>query len=333
MLSYPYHHTRPRPRRNRKNSSIRNAIQEVFLPVHSLVQPIFILDPNISMQKQAISSMPGIYRHSMDSMLKEVQELMDLGLFNVILFPVVSEEKKDGYGSYSHSPKNFYLQAIVQIKEKFPQVNVITDVALDPYSSDGHDGILKDGIILNDETIDILVKMSIAQAKAGADIIGPSDMMDGRILKIREGLDKNGFQNVSIMSYTAKYASHFYSPFRDALGSAPKHGNKKTYQMSYKNKREALLEAQLDFLEGADFLMVKPALFYLDIIQSIKEKFPIPVAAYSVSGEYSMVKLAIQNGYCPQKGAIEEVLYSIRRAGADMIITYFAKEYAQMCQV
>ncbi|MEY3742242.1 MAG: hypothetical protein RL371_1145, partial [Bacteroidota bacterium] len=231
--------------------------------------------------------------------------------------------------SYSWASDNFYLSAISTIKKEFPELVVMTDVAMDPYSSDGHDGLVQNGQILNDETLPILAKMTIAQAQAGADIIGPSDMMDGRVGYLRSALDDNGFTDVSIMSYTAKYASAFYGPFRDALNSAPKSGDKKTYQMNPANKREALLEAQLDFEEGADMLMVKPALCYLDVISLLKESFPVPITAYNVSGECAMVYAAAQNGWLDYERAVSEMLLSMRRAGADAILTYFAKDFAQ----
>jgi porphobilinogen synthase len=237
---------------------------------------------------------------------------------------------KDKIASYSYADDNFYLDAIRQIKERFPESVVMSDVAMDPYSSDGHDGYVEDGKILNDETLPILARMTIAQAQAGVDIIGPSDMMDGRVGVLRQALDEEGFTDVSIMSYSAKYASAFYGPFRDALNSAPKLGDKKTYQMNPANKREALLEAQLDFEEGADMLMVKPALCYLDVIHILKENFSIPITAYNVSGECAMVYAAAKNGWLDYDRAVFEMLLSIKRAGADGILTYFAKDFAKM---
>jgi len=231
--------------------------------------------------------------------------------------------------SYSYADDNFYLNAIRTLKDKFPEIVLMSDVAMDPYSSDGHDGLVQDGKILNDETLPILNKMALAQAQAGIDIIGPSDMMDGRVESIRETLDINGYTDVSIMSYTAKYASAFYGPFRDALNSAPKSGDKKTYQMNPANKKEALLEAELDFLEGADMLMVKPALCYLDIIHVLKENFNIPITAYNVSGECAMIYAAAEKGWLNYDLAVAEILLSIRRAGADGILTYFAKDFAK----
>jgi porphobilinogen synthase len=244
---------------------------------------------------------------------------MQLGLRNFILFPAIAEQHKDRYATYSYHPECYYLKAIREFKARFPECTVITDVAMDPYSSDGHDGLYDNGKILNDETLSVLDKMALAQAAAGADILGPSDMMDGRVGHLRKALDASGFNQVSIMSYTAKYASCFYGPFRDALDSAPKHGNKLSYQMSPPNARE----------EGADFLMVKPALAYLDIIAKLKEASNLPIVAYNVSGEYAMIKAASANGWIDEQRAIEEVLLSIKRAGADIIITYFAKQYLQ----
>jgi porphobilinogen synthase len=245
------------------------------------------------------------------------------------LFPAVDESLKDKTGSYSWAEDNFYLKAIRKIKDTFPEVMLMSDVALDPYSSDGHDGLVENGKILNDETLNLLNKMAVAQAQAGIDIVGPSDMMDGRVGSIREALDENGFVDVSIMSYTAKYASAFYGPFRDALNSAPKSGDKKTYQMNPANKREALLEAELDVSEGADMIMVKPALCYLDIVHMLKENFTVPVTAYNVSGECAMVYAAAEKGWINYEMAVSELLLSIRRAGADGILTYFAKDFAK----
>lgn len=315
-----------RPRRNRKSSAIRDLVQETTLQVSDFIFPMFVQEG--TNQKVEVKSMPGIYRFSLDNLLEELKEVTDLGIRAIDLFPNYPESKKDTTASESHQEDTFYLKAITAIKEKFPELVIMTDAAMDPYSSDGHDGLVENGKILNDATLEILAKMTLAQAKAGADIIGPSDMMDGRVGFIRNNLDVNGFTDVSIMSYSAKYASAFYGPFRDALESAPKFGDKKTYQMNPANKREALLEAQLDFEEGADMLMVKPALSYLDIIRLLDENFDIPIAAYNVSGEYAMIKAAAQNGWLDGDRAMMEVLMSIRRAGAKCILTYFAKEAA-----
>jgi porphobilinogen synthase len=242
----------------------------------------------------------------------------------------VPDAKKDSLATESYQKDSLYLQSIHEISTRFPEISILTDVAMDPYSSDGHDGVVRDGQILNDETLPILAKMAIAQAQAGSKLIGPSDMMDGRVGYLREALDDAGFSNVGIMAYTAKYASAFYGPFRDALESAPKFGDKKTYQMNPANRREALIELELDEAEGADFLMVKPALAYLDIISLLRENSHLPIAAYNVSGEYAMIKAAAQNGWLDGEKAMLECLLSIKRAGAQVILTYFAKEFAQL---
>lgn len=313
-----------RPRRNRKSAVIREMIQENHLSAANLIFPLFIVEGQ--QQKTEISSMPGIFRYSIDNLLREIESCLKLGLKSFDLFPNIEDSLKDKYASISYKKGNLYLRAIEEVKKNFPEACVVTDVAMDPYSSDGHDGIVENGKILNDETLDILGKMSLAHAQAGADIIAPSDMMDGRIGYIRELLDQNGFKDVSLMSYTAKYASAFYGPFRDALNSAPKAGDKKTYQMNPANSREALIEAQLDMEEGADFLMVKPGLPYLDIVKLLRDNFDLPIAAYNVSGEYAMLKAAIGNGWLDAERSIMETLLSFRRAGATSILTYHAKE-------
>lgn len=316
-----------RPRRNRKNAAIRDMVQESHLGVENLIFPLFLKDgKNI---KEEIASLPNIYRWSIDLLLKEIEECLKLGIRVFDIFPAVEEHLKNETASLSYDPANFYLKAIQKIKETFPDVVLMSDVALDPYSSDGHDGLVRNGNIVNDETLPILAKMSVAQAQAGIDIIGPSDMMDGRVGVIRSALDDAGYAEASIMSYTAKYASAFYGPFRDALNSAPKSGDKKTYQMNPANKSEALIEAQLDIEEGADMIMVKPALCYLDVIHLLKENFATPVTAYNVSGEYAMVHAASQKGWLDYNSAMNEMLLSIKRAGADGILTYFAKDFAQ----
>lgn len=317
-----------RPRRNRASETIRNFANETTLSVKNLIYPLFLVD-GVGV-KDEVKSMPGNFRWSVDTASKEIKLCMELGIKTFVLFPAVADEFKDKHATYGSSPDNFYLKAIKSFKSEFPEITIMTDVAMDPYSSDGHDGYVDDGEILNDKTLQILQKMALAQAEAGADIIGPSDMMDGRVAAIREALDERGFTNVSIMSYTAKYASAFYGPFRDALDSAPKSGDKKTYQMNPANKREALLEAELDFEEGADFMMVKPALAYLDIIHLLKENFPIPIAAYNVSGEVAMIKAAALNGWIDYDKVVVETLLSIKRAGADIILTYLAKDYARI---
>lgn len=312
-----------RPRRNRKSAVIRDMIQETHLSPSNLIFPLFIIDGEN--QKEEVKSMPGIYRYSIDNLLREVESCMNIGLKAFDLFPAVQENLKDKYATESYREGSLYLRAIHAVKKNFPEACVITDVAMDPYSSDGHDGIVENDIILNDETLEVLGKMALAHAQNGADIIAPSDMMDGRIGYIRNLLDENGFTDVSLMSYTAKYASAFYGPFRDALGSAPKKGDKKTYQMNPANIREALIEAQLDAQEGADFLMVKPGLPYLDVIKLLNDNFDLPIAAYNVSGEYAMLKAAIANGWLSE-ASILETLMSFRRAGATSILTYHAKE-------
>jgi len=317
-----------RPRRNRKSEVVRKLVEETTLSKNDLIFPMFMVDG--AGIKEEVPSMPGIYRHSTDLLLEEISDCLNLGIHTFCLFPAFEEKLKDKYATVSYDPDNFYLKAIEQIKKDFPDACIMTDVAMDPYSSDGHDGIVENGEILNDETLEVLGKMSLAQAKAGADILGPSDMMDGRVQHIRELLDDEGFTKVSIMSYTAKYASAFYGPFRDALDSAPKSGDKKTYQMNPANVKEALIEAELDELEGADMLMVKPALSYLDVINALSVTSDLPIAAYNVSGEYAMIKAADQKGWLDGEKTMLEVLLSIRRAGAKIILTYFAKEFASL---
>ena len=315
-----------RPRRNRKSAAIRNLVQENWVSVNDLIFPMFLMEGKNT--KSQIASMPGINRLSSDLMLKEIEACMKLGLTHFCIFPAIADKLKDKKATEGLNKKGLYPSTIKLIKKNFPEAVIMTDVAMDPYSSDGHDGLVKDGKILNDETLEILAKMALVQAEAGADIIGPSDMMDGRVGYIREALDDVGYTDVSIMSYTAKYASAFYGPFRDALDSAPKFGDKKTYQMNPANSREAILEAELDFNEGADYLMVKPALSYLDIIKTLKDNFTLPIAAYNVSGEYAMVKAAAAKGWIDEKRVRDEILLSMKRAGADIILTYFAKEFA-----
>lgn len=319
-------HNIRRPRRNRKSAAIRAMVEETRVTTNDFIYPLFLVDGKN--QKVEVSSMPGIFRLSTDLMLKEIEECMKLGVNAFDIFPVVEDQFKDKTATRSYDSKFFYLKALKEIKKQFPEACIMTDVAMDPYSSDGHDGLVQDGKILNDETLEILGKMALAQAHTGIDIVGPSDMMDGRVGYIRSILDKNGFTGVSIMSYTAKYSSGFYNPFREALDSAPKFGDKKTYQMNPANRQEALLEAALDTEEGADFLMVKPALSYLDVISLLKDNCSLPIAAYNVSGEYSMVKAAALKGWLDGDRVMNEILLSIKRAGADIILTYFAKEFA-----
>ena len=317
-----------RPRRNRSSAAIRTMVEENRLSVKDLLFPLFVMDGSAT--KTEIKSMPGIYRYTTDLLLKEIEACLNLGITSYALFPQVAEERKDTLATESHRKGSLYLEAIHAVTSRFPEISMLTDVAMDPYSSDGHDGIVKNGEILNDETLDVLAKMAVAQAQAGSKLIGPSDMMDGRVGYIRDSLDDAGFTNVGIMAYSAKYASAFYGPFRDALESAPKFGDKKTYQMNPANSREALREAELDELEGADFLMVKPALAYLDIISLLRDNTNLPIAAYNVSGEYAMVTAAAANGWIDGEKAMLESLLAMKRAGAQVILTYFAKEFAQL---
>jgi len=319
-----------RPRRNRKSPVIRDLVQETRLTSHDFIYPLFVIEG----QNQAVevASMPGIFRYSPDRLLPEIAECVELGIHAFAPFPGLGDHLKDPLARESANPDGLYLRTVAEIKRQFPDVAIMTDVAMDPYSSDGHDGVVNQetGEILNDASLEILGQMALAQARAGADIIGPSDMMDGRVAWIRDVLDRNAFQHVSIMSYTAKYASAFYGPFRDALASAPKRGDKKSYQMNPANRREALRELALDEAEGADLVMVKPALSYLDIIREVKNATTLPVTAYNVSGEYAMVKAAAQRGWIDGERTMLEVLLSIKRAGADAILTYFAKEAARV---
>jgi porphobilinogen synthase len=315
-----------RPRRNRQSEAIRSLVRETNLTPDHLVQPLFLVDgQNI---REDIPSLPVSQRLSVDQVLREVEECLDLGVRSFMMFPAIPEALKDATATYSYHEDNFYLHAARQVKERYPEICLISDVAMDPYSSDGHDGLVRDGEILNDESLPILARMGVAQAQAGFDLLGPSDMMDGRVGFLRESLDEAGYTKTGIMSYTAKYASAFYGPFRDALDSAPKAGDKKTYQMDPANRREALIEARLDESEGADFLMVKPALHYLDVIKSLKDHSSLPIAAYHVSGECAMLVAACQNGWLDYETAMPETLLSLRRAGTDAIITYFAKDFA-----
>ncbi len=315
-----------RPRRNRKSAALRSMVAENHLLLSDLIFPMFVV-PGEN-QKIAITSMPGIYRYSLDLLLAEIGECVNLGLSAFALFPALPDSIKDKFATESTNEQGLYLEAIRRIKACYPDIVLMTDVAMDPYSSDGHDGYVEHGEIINDKTLPILAAMAVAQAKAGADILGPSDMMDGRIGYIREALDDAGFTNTSIMAYTAKYASAFYGPFRDALDSAPKFGDKKTYQMNFANSKEALIEADLDVAEGADILMVKPGLPYLDIVKLLADNFQQPIAAYNVSGEYAMVKAAAANGWIDNDKAMIESLVGLKRAGAKIILTYFAKELA-----
>ena len=317
-----------RPRRNRRSQVIRDMVQETRLTAHDFICPLFLTEGQN--QAQEIKSMPGIFRFTADRIIDEIGQCVELGVKAFAPFPNINDGLKDRLARESANPNGLYLRTVADIKRQFPDVVLMTDVAMDPYSSDGHDGVVdaESGEILNDASLEILGQMALAQARAGADIIGPSDMMDGRVAWIRRVLDDNAFQHVSIMSYTAKYASAFYGPFRDALASAPKRGDKKTYQMNPANRREALRELALDEAEGADMVMIKPALSYLDVIMAVKAATHLPVTAYNVSGEYAMVKAAAQHGWLDGERTMLEVLLSIKRAGADAILTYFAKDAA-----
>ncbi|NCR54383.1 MAG: porphobilinogen synthase [Microcystis aeruginosa L211-07] len=319
-----------RPRRLRYTPAICRLVRETELTVNDLIYPLFIMEGEN--QRVAIPSMPDCYRYSLDLLLKEVVNAYNLGINAIALFPLIAEDKKDNFGRESYNPDGLVPRTVKAIKKEVPEIIIITDVALDPFSIYGHDGIVEDGKILNDETLEVLVKMSLSQAAAGANFVAPSDMMDGRVGAIRRALDAAGYLDVGILAYTAKYASAYYGPFRDALESAPKFGDKKTYQMDGANSREALREASLDITEGADIIMVKPALAYLDIIRRLRDSSHLPVAAYNVSGEYAMIKAAAKQGWIDEKSLILETLTSMKRAGADLILTYFALDVALMKQ-
>ncbi|MEO6638455.1 MAG: porphobilinogen synthase [Ginsengibacter sp.] len=318
-------------RRNRilrQSPSIRSMVAETTLTPNDFMAPLFIDEgENVEFE---IPSMPGYYRRSIDGILKEVQELWSLGIKSILLFIKAPDELKDNTGKEAWNPEGLMQRSIKAIKDAFPEMVIMTDVALDPYSSYGHDGIVENGEIVNDPTVEALVKMSVSHAQAGADFVAPSDMMDGRIGAIREALEKNNFTKTGIMAYSAKYASCFYGPFRDALDSAPGFGDKKTYQMDYANRIEAIKEAEIDEDEGADIVMVKPAMAYLDIIREVKNSVTIPVSAYHVSGEYAMIKAAAKMGWINEDKAILESMTSIKRAGADLIATYFAKDVVRL---
>jgi porphobilinogen synthase len=314
-----------RPRRLRKNEGIRTLTRETRLSVEELVYPLFVV-PGEKV-KEEIPSMPGIFRYSVDEAVNEVKEIKDLGIQAILIFGI--PERKDEYGSEAYDENGIVQRALRRIREKVEDVVLITDVCMCEYTSHGHCGIIEKGNVHNDKTLKYLGKIALSHAKAGADIVAPSDMMDGRVGFIREMLDKNGFENIAIMSYSAKYASAFYGPFREAVYSTPQFGDRRGYQMDPSNIREALREIAMDIEEGADIVMVKPALSYLDVIRAVREEFDHPVAAYNVSGEYSMVKAAGKLGWIDESQVAMEILTSIKRAGADIIITYFAKEIAK----
>ena len=316
----------PRPRRLRRTAGLRRMVRETVLTAADFIYPLFVMEGKGL--REAIPSMPDCYRYSLDLLLEEAKVARDLGIGAIALFPLIPEAQKDNAGTESYNPQGLIPRAVRALKQAVPELLVITDVALDPYSSKGHDGIVENGQILNDETVAVLAKQALVQAEAGADFVAPSDMMDGRVGEIRKALDVEEWINVGILAYSAKYASAYYGPFRDALASAPKFGDKKTYQMDAANAREAIKEIDLDIAEGADIIMVKPALAYLDIICGIKQHTNVPVAAYNVSGEYAMIKAAAQQGWIDEQTVMLETLTSIKRAGADIILTYFAKEAA-----
>ncbi len=318
-----------RPRRIRKNQFIRDLVAETALPEASqLIYPVFIQEGRNYFQE--IASMPGQYRMSIDTLLQKIAAWKKLGINNYALFPNIENKLKNAKSTEALNANGFLYQAIKKIKDRYPDVNIFADLALDPFNSDGHDGIVENGEIVNDKTVEILSRMAVLQAQAGADFVCPSDMMDGRVGMIRKALESEGLTTTGIVAYSAKYASAFYGPFRDALDSAPRAGDKKTYQMDYRNSREAIKEIDLDIKEGADIVMVKPALSYLDIISEAKRYFKHPVAAYNVSGEYAMVKAAGKNGWIDENKAMVEILTSIKRAGADIIFTYHAVDYAKL---
>ena len=321
---FPY----SRPRRLRTSENMRRMVQEHHLRPADFIAPVFVMEGEN--EKTEIPSMPGYYRFTLDLLLKEVEEIQSLEIPAVLLFAKVPENLKDNEGTEALNPDGLMQRAVRAIKKEFPDLVVMTDVALDPYSSYGHDGIVEDGEIVNDKSAELLAKMAVSHAEAGADMVAPSDMMDGRIGFMREDLETAGFHNTGIMAYSAKYASSYYGPFRDALDSAPGFGDKKTYQMNPANVTEAIKEAIFDEEEGADIVMVKPGLPYLDVVRAVKENVSIPVAVYNVSGEYSMIKAAAQNGWLDEEEAMMEALIGFKRAGADLIATYFAKDAARL---
>ena len=319
-----------RPRRLRTSSAIRALVAENSLSVNDLMTPLFILEGEG--QQKEIPSMPGYYKKSLDLTLEDVKELCAMGLKSVLLFVQVDDSLKDNSGTEAVNPEGLMQQAVRAIKRVVPEMLVMTDVALDPYSSWGHDGIVEDGKIVNDPTVEVLAEMALSHASAGADFVAPSDMMDGRIKSIRKRLDEEGFENTGIMSYSAKYASSFYGPFRDALDSAPGFGNKNTYQMNPANAIEGVKEALLDIEEGADMVMVKPGLPYLDMVHRVKQVSEVPVSVYHVSGEYAMIKAAAAKGWIDEDTAIMESLMSFKRAGADLIATYFSRDAVRLLE-
>lgn len=317
-----------RGRRLRSSAALRDMIAEHHLRPADFIAPVFIMEGEH--KKIEIPSMPDYYRYTPDVVMEEIDELQEAGIRSVLLFVKVPEEKKDNKGTEALNPEGLMQQSVRAIKKEFPDMLVMTDVALDPYSSYGHDGIVRDDEIVNDASVEVLTKMALSHAKAGADMVAPSDMMDGRIAAIRKGLDEGAFEHTGIMAYSAKYASSYYGPFRDALDSAPGFGDKKTYQMDPANVREAIKEAKLDEQEGADIVMVKPGLPYLDVVRAVKEHVSVPVSVYNVSGEYAMLKAAAAKGWLNEEEAMMEALIGFKRAGADLIATYFAKAASKL---
>ena len=317
-----------RNRRLRVNETLRSLIRETIITPNDFLVPLFVIEGQN--KKEEIQSMPNYFKMSIDVLLKEVEALYSLGLKSILLFAQVDEKLKDNYGSEAINKDGLMQRAIKSIKDKFPSLLVMSDVALDPYSSNGHDGVVENGLIVNDITNDILSKMSLTHIEAGADFVAPSDMMDGRVKAIRTLFEKEGYHNAGIMSYSAKYASCFYGPFRDALDSKPGFGDKKTYQMDIGNRNEAMNEVKLDIQEGADIVMIKPGISYLDIIRDIKNNFNIPISAYQVSGEYAMIKSAAKNGWINEDQAILETSIAFKRAGANFIASYFAKDVVKL---
>lgn len=316
-----------RPRRLRRTASIREAVAETHLSAAQLVLPVFVMEGE--RREEAIGSMPGISRRTLDLLPAYVERAALAGVRSLALFPKIAEGKKDSSAKEALNHLGLVPKTVAALKKQFPELTLYTDIALDPFSADGHDGLVRHGEVVNDLSVEVLARMAVIHAEAGADFVAPSDMMDGRVGAIRRALDERGFSNVGILSYGAKYASCFYGPFRDALDSAPKAGDKKTYQMDPRNLREAIREVQLDVAEGADGVMVKPAGAYLDVIRAVRESVNIPVAAYQVSGEYSMIRFGAEHGLFRWEAAMEESLFAIRRAGADLVFTYFAEEMAR----
>lgn len=318
-----------RPRRNRKNQSIRDLVSNVKLDTSDLVMPLFIKEGGAS--REEVKMMPGIYRENLEQTYRTCEKLLDLNIKGIALFPCIDQKLKDKMATESFNENGLVARGIREIKKRFPELCIITDVAMDPYNSDGHDGLVSDqGEIMNDETLEILSKMAVLQATCGSDIVAPSDMMDGRVAHIRQSLDKAGFTSTSVMSYSVKYCSSFYGPFRSALESAPKDGDKKSYQMDYRASREAMREVRLDIEEGADIVLIKPGMPYLDIVHRVSSEIDIPLAVYQVSGEYAMIVMASREGAVNREEVILESLISFKRAGADFILTYFAMESAAL---